>query len=203
MNAPFTPEAEVTDRLPTTRAGEGYDRHAWTVDELFAMTDAGLLWEGASVELIEGELLAVNAKYNEHEIWKRNVTAFLYRSLGDAFSISGEPTLKLDAVSAPEPDVVVYRRGLRPLDVRGPDVLLLVEVTDSSTHRDLVLKARLYAKHGVSDYWVLDALRRRVVVHTRPQADGYGKVESFDMDASLPLPFAPEAVLRIADLDEV
>lgn len=199
MNALFTPD--LTNRLPTTRAGEGYDRHAWTVDDLFAMVDAGLLWEGAPVELIEGELLAVNAKYNEHEIWKRNITAFLYRSLGDRFSISGEPTLKLDLTSAPEPDVVVHRRGLKPLDVRGPDVLLLIEVTDSSTHRDLVLKAKLYAKHGVPDYWVLDAVRRRVVVHTHPRPEGYGDVESFDMEASLALPFAPEAVLRIADLD--
>lgn len=199
MNAPFAPE--LTDQLPTTRAGEGYDRHAWTVDQLFAMVDVGLLWEGAPVELIEGELLAVNAKYNEHEIWKRNMAYFLIMSLNRRFAVSVEPTLKLSEFSAPEPDIVVTPRGMLPLDVRGPDVLLLIEVTDSSTHRDLVMKAKLYARHDVSHYWVLDAVKRRVVAHAAPGPLGYESITVHDMQAEVPLPFDGSIILRVADLE--
>ncbi len=190
MNAPLT-----------TRAGEGFDRRAWTVRDLFALMDAGLMEGGEPFELIEGELLAMSPKQNRHEVWKRTMTRFLYRNLGDAYAIAIEPTLFLDERSAPEPDILVHPAGILPADVRGPDVLLLVEVTDSSQHRDLVLKAALYARHGVAHYWVLDAERRRIVTHARPGGDGYGLIETHGMEALLPLPFRPDVVLAPAELD--
>ena len=188
---------------PTTRAGEGFDRKAWTVADLRALVDAGVMDEDAPFELIEGELLAINAKLNRHEVWKRTMTRFLYRALPDSFAVAVEPTLYLDEVSAPEPDVLVHRADLLPEDVRGGDVLLLVEVCDSSHQRDLVLKAALYARHGVAHYWVLDAERRRVVTHAQPAPDGSGLVETHGMEAALPLPFRPEAVLRPTELDQL
>ena len=187
----------------TTRAGEGFDRKAWTVADLRALVNAGVMDEDAPFELIEGELLAMNAKLNRHELWKRTMTRFLYRKLGDDFAFAVEPTLYLDEVSAPEPDILVHRPSLLPEDVRGPDVLLLIEVCDTSHQRDLVLKAALYARHGVAHYWVLDAERRRIVTHGRPSADGYGLVEAHGMEASLPLPFRPDVALRPSDLDRL
>ena len=192
MNAPLT-----------TRAGEGFDRKAWTVAELYALVDAGVLDEDSPYELIDGELLAMSPKYNRHEVWKRNMVRFLILSLPEDIAVSIEPTLILDERSAPEPDILVTRSGLLPLDVRGPDVLLLVEVSDSSTHRDLRLKAGLYARHGVAHYWVLDAERRRIVTHARPGADGYDLVEAHGLDARLPLPFRPDVALDPADLDRL
>ena len=192
MNAPLT-----------TRAGEGFDRKAWTVAELYALVDAGVLDEDSPFELIDGELLAMSPKYNRHEVWKRNMVRFLILSLPDDIAVSIEPTLILGERSAPEPDILVTRSGILPLDVRGPDVLLLVEVCDSSAPRDLRLKAGLYARHGVAHYWVLDAERRRISTHARPGEDGYGLVETHDLEADLPLPFRPDVALRPADLDRL
>lgn len=150
MNAPFFSAADPLAAPATTRAGEGLDRKSWSVDELYALVDAGILHEDSKVELIEGELLAINAKHNEHEIWKRNMVRLLVRSAPDDVAVSVEPTLILGERAAPEPDIVVYPARFEPLEVRGPDVLLLVEVTDSSGRRDLTLEARLYAKHAVA-----------------------------------------------------
>ncbi len=94
----------------------------------------------------------MDAKLNRHELWKRTMTRFLYRRLDDGVAIAVEPTLYLDEVSAPEPDIVVHRHDLLAEAVRGADVLLLAEVCDSSHQRDLVLKAALYARHDVAHY---------------------------------------------------
>ena len=203
MNAQFPDPSGSLKPRATTRAGEGFDRKSWTVDELYAMVDAGILHEDSKVELIEGELLAMNAKHNEHEIWKRNMVRFLVRATTDDIAVSVEPTLVLGERSAPEPDIVVYPARLKPLDVRGGDVLLLVEVSDSSEHRDLRLKAGLYAKHAVAAYWVLDTRRRRVVVHTGPEPEGYARVESFGLEHDLALPFAPGALLKLSSLEKL
>ena len=203
MNAPALPPTSWPSIPATTRAGEGFDRKAWTVVELYAMVDAGVMDEDAPFELIDGDLLAMSPKYNKHEVWKRNLVRFLIKALPDDFAVSIEPTLILDDRSAPEPDVLVTRRGVLPLDVRGPDVLLLVEVCDSSQRRDLVLKAGLYARSGVPFYWVLDADGRRIVAHAEPATEGYRRVETHGLEADLPLPFRPDVALRPSDLDVV
>ena len=190
MNAPLT-----------TRAGEGFDRKAWTVEDLRTLVDAGLMDEDSPFELIEGELLAVSPKYLKHELWKRNLARMLIEVLPRPFAVAVEPTLFLDDVSAPEPDVLVHDGRITSEDVRGPDVLLLAEVTDSSRVRDLGLKARLYARHGVAHYWVLDAERRQVITHAEPRGDGYARVETHELGEELSLPFRPEARLRLSDLD--
>lgn len=191
MNAPLT-----------TRAGEGFDRKAWTVADLRALVDAGVMDEDSPFELIEGELLAMNAKLNRHEIWKRNLGRFLIESLPRPTAVATEPTLFLDELSAPEPDIMVHSGYISPEDVRGPDVMLLIEVADSSIARDLGIKARLYAKHGVEHYWVMDAERRRAIIHTQPSTEGYGSVEIYEGEASLRLPFKPEARFSLRDLDQ-
>jgi Uma2 family endonuclease len=74
--------------------------------------------------------------------------------------------------SEPQPDVsVIERAAPRPYHpVRAP---LVIEVSVSSLTRDLVTKSVVYAAAGVDEYWVVDLDGRRLVVHTKPQADGY------------------------------
>lgn len=190
MNAPLT-----------TRAGEGFDRKAWTVADLRVLMDAGVMDEDSPFELIEGDLLAVSPKYLKHELWKRNMARMLIEALPRPIAVAVEPTLFLDDVSAPEPDLLVHDGRIASVDVRGPDVLLLVEVSDSSQGRDLILKARLYARYGIAHYWVLDAERRQVVTHADPTDGAYRRIEAHPSSATLPLPFRPEILLSMSDLD--
>ncbi len=189
MNAPLT-----------TRAAEGYDRRAFTVADVRAMVKVGIMDEDEPVELWEGEFVPMNSKYNRHEIWKQKLTRILARALPDDMGFGVEPSLYLSDITFVEPDLLIYRGGLLPEDVRGPDCLLVIEVADSSINRDLKAKARLYAKYGVRHYWVLDAERRRAHLMTEPEAEAYGRVEVVEADGDVTLPFDPALTIRLADL---
>lgn len=189
MNAPLV-----------TRAAEGWDRRAFTVEEVCAMERAGILDDEVGYELWEGEIVPMNAKKNRHEIWKRNLNRLLQRRLPDDVMAAVEPSLYLSKVTFLEPDILIHAASFLPEDVRGADVLLAIEVSDSTIQRDLGPKARLYAQHGVRHYWVLDAEGRRALIHTEPSPDGYGRIQEFDADAVLSLPFQPELEIRLADL---
>ena len=183
-----------------TRAAEGWDRRAFTVEEVWAMQRAGIFEQDTRFELWEGELVPMNAKNNRHELWKRRLTRLLVRGLPDDIAVAIEPSLYLSDVTFLDPDVLIHADRLLPEDVRGPDVLLVIEVSDSSIAKDLKPKARLYAQHGVRHYWVLDAERRRAFLHTQPGEAGYGHVEEIDGSATLTLPFEPSLRIRLEDL---
>ncbi len=84
--------------------------------------------------------------------------------------------------------------------MRGPDLLLAIEISDSTLAKDLGPKARLYARHGVRHYWVLDAEARRALIHTEPGPEGYGRIEEVGSNGILTLPFEPALEIRLEDL---
>jgi len=96
-----------------------------------------------------------------------------------------------------EPDVCIYPAGMRNTDVRGADILLAVEVSDSSLRYDLGKKARLYAAHGVRDYWVVDLETETLHRHSEPGAEGYGRVEKNGFGDAVALPFATDCILHL------
>jgi Uma2 family endonuclease len=178
-----------------TRAAEGWDRRAFSVMEIFAMERAGILDDEIGYELWEGEIVPMSPKKNRHEIWKRELNRRLQRGLPDALAVAVQPSLYLSDVTFLEPDILIHETRLAPEDVRGA-----IEIADSSIARDLGPKARLYARHGVRIYWVLDAQGRRALVHADPGPEGYGRVEELGADAILTLPFEPALEIRLADL---
>jgi Uma2 family endonuclease len=183
-----------------TRAAEGWDRRAFTVAEVMAMQDAGIIDDEAGCELWEGELVPMNAKHNRHEIWKSRLNRFLQRGLPDDLNAAVEPSLYLSDLTFVEPDILIHAGAILPEDVRGPDALLVVEISDSTLAKDLGPKARLYARHGVGCYWVLDADARRALIHTEPGPDGFGRIEEIGLEGVLVLPFEPALTLRLEDL---
>ena len=183
-----------------TRAAEGYDRRAFTVTEVKAMVRAGIMDEDEPVELWEGEFVPMNAKHNRHEIWKMRLMRKLARALPDEIEVSVGPTLYLSETSFLDPDLLIYATGPLPVDVRGPDCLLVVEIADTSLARDLQGKARLYALHGVRHYWVLDAENRRAHLLSRPDGERYMDRVVVEVDGELTLPFEPSLKIRLADL---
>ncbi|HZZ37291.1 MAG TPA: Uma2 family endonuclease [Caulobacteraceae bacterium] len=189
MNAPLT-----------TRAAEGYDRRAFTVEEIWAMQRAGLLDEESPFELWEGELVVMSPKQNRHEIWKRRLDRILQRGLPDELDVAVEPSLYLSDMTFLEPDLLVHPGAILPVDVRGPDVLLVIEVADSSIRKDLNPKARLYAKYGVRHYWVFDAENRRAHLLSEPAEGGYQSAQIVEADGEVTLPFEPALTIRLADL---
>jgi Uma2 family endonuclease len=160
-----------------TKGAEGLERRAFTVDEIWRMAETGIIAPEERFELIEGELVPMSPKGPVHETVKSALAIALAKALPENLWIGFETTIELSEMTFVEPDLVVYRKGLGLRDVRGPDILLAVEIADTSLAYDLGLKARLYAIHGVAELWVVDARERTTAVHTRPGPDGWGSIE--------------------------
>jgi Uma2 family endonuclease len=134
-------------------------RHRLTVEEYFRMAEVGLLAPEARVELIEGEIFDMPPIGNLHG----GLTAWLHRrllrDLGEKISVWDQVTLPLGRLSAPEPDLVIlkYRKDEYKNKRPSPDdVLLIVEVSQSSLHHDRQVKVPLYARHGIPEVWIVD-----------------------------------------------
>ena len=183
-----------------TRAAEGFDRRAFTVADVRAMIDAGIMDPDERVELWEGEFVPMNSKYNRHEIWKRRLNRILVRAFPDEIAIAVEPSLYLSDITFVEPDLLIHADALLPEDVRGPDVMLVIEIADSSINKDLRAKARIYAKYGVRHYWVLDPENRRAHLLSEPGENGYGATQVVETDGVITLPFEPAITIRLVDL---
>jgi Uma2 family endonuclease len=176
-----------------TSAAEGLPRRRFTVSEVEAMVAAGVMEEDERVELIGGELVPMSPKGNHHEVVKIALLRRWYRMAPDDFDLAPETTFRLSEDTYLEPDVVIYPRtsGIRGLS--ASNVLLVVEIADSSLRYDTGRKAALYASFGIRELWVIDAIRLTTRVFREPTAEGYRDAQDFGpADQLVPL-FAPEA----------
>ena len=187
MNAPVRPSPELPRRLFTTQ-------------DVFRMVEAGVMEEDENVELIQGELVVMASKKNDHEIFKSALLEWLVKGKADDLRVGVETTLYLAEMLFVEPDLMLYPRALKPQELSGGDVTLLIEVSDDSLSRDLGLKASIYADHGVRDYWVVDVAARRVIVHREPSDERYRSVETFEADVEVAALLAPELRMKLTEL---
>jgi Uma2 family endonuclease len=185
-----------------TRAAEGFPRRSFTVAEIRRMVEAGIIAEDENFELIEGELVPMSPKGNQHEVIKAALLRVFAKQAPEDLRLAVETSLYLDERTFVEPDLCLYPKRILPEDVTGRDVLLAVEVAGSSMSYDRGLKARIYARHGVVELWVVDAATRATWVHRRPEVDGHwGIVEKTPADTRLSPTALPDVVVRMADLD--
>lgn len=187
-------------RPGTTQAGDGLPRRKWSAEEVQRMIAAGIVQHGERFELIEGDLVAMAAKGNHHEALKIALNDYLGANRGPDLRHAQETPLLLDPFTEPEPEFIVFPRSIKPRDVRGDTVLLVIEIADLSLGIDLNRKAMLYASFGVRDYWVINAARRLTYVHREPSATGYASLaEVPGSDLLVPL-LAPSLAVRLGDL---
>lgn len=185
-----------------TRAAEGFPRRSFTVAEIRRMVEAGIIAEDENFELIEGELVPMSPKGNQHEVIKAALIRVLARHAPDDLRLAVETSLYLDERTFVEPDLCLYPKRILPEDVKGSDVLLAIEVAASSMTYDRGLKARLYARHGVHELWVIDAATRDTWVHRRPGTDGHwGSVEKVTVDAVATPEALPGLAIHMEALD--
>ena len=176
--------------------------HRFTVEQMWALQDSGALGD-ARVELIDGELIDMPADGPRNIDWAGVLGRWLFTAVDDRHLIVPGMTLRLSDEDGPKPDWYVFPAKLAAADVRGPDVLLAIEQSDTTLAKDLGVKAALYARFGLPDYWAIDLERAVVHVHREPGPEGYGSVEVFDRHASVAALLIPGLALRIAGLPRV
>jgi Uma2 family endonuclease len=153
-------------------------RRRLTVDDYHAMAEAGVLGEDDRVELIEGELIEMAPIGGGHMLGVNRLTHTLVHAVGDRAVVSVQNGLMLPPFSEPQPDFVLLPRQFLQ-EARVPtmaDALLVIEVADTTVAKDRNVKAPLYARHGICEYWIVNLPRKVVQVFRQPGEDGYREV---------------------------
>ena len=151
-------------------------RARFTVDQYELMGQAGILDEDYRVELIEGEIVEMAAIGEAHASTVMRGMKLLERRFGRRALISPQNPLRLPTYSEPQPDMVVLRHRddfYRSGHPTGPDVLLLIEVADTTLRYDRNTKGPIYARHGIADYWIADLSHDALIVLRDPGSVDY------------------------------
>ncbi len=151
-------------------------RYRFSVDDYYRLAQAGILGEDDRVELIEGEIVMMTPIGSRHATCVSDTTHLLVGILGNRAIVRVQLPVRLDDHSEPEPDVCVARpRADRYADGHpGPaDVLLLIEISDSSLAYDRDVKIPLYYRNGVDSVWIIDLARNLVQAYSGASSDGY------------------------------
>jgi Uma2 family endonuclease len=187
-------------RTNVTRAAEGFDRRSFTVAEILRMQDAGIIAEDENFELIEGEIVPMQAKSHIHERIKIALNIAIARALPNHLWMGVESTVYLSPNTFVEPDLALYPNGLTLEDVKGKDIVLAIEVAATSLAYDRGLKAQLYARHGFNELWVIDAARRVTFIHQGPQGGSWRSIVERGPDDALIIAALPGFSMRLATI---
>lgn len=147
-----------------------------SVDDYHRMAEAGVFRDNERVELLDGLLISMAPISWRHGYATRTLNSLFGLRYGDRAVIDSQGALSLRVDSEPQPDVMVLRGPFTRYEERKPiasDVLLLVEVSETSRTYDAGPKLRSYAEAGVAEVWIVDLVEECVLVFREPGDEGY------------------------------
>ena len=176
-------------------------RHKLNVDAYYRMAEAGIFGEDDRIELIDGDMMDMAPIGQGHAAIVNGLNEALVPACVGRAIVLTQNSIRLDESSAPQPDLAVLRRrddfyatGERP----GPaDVLLLIEVSDSSANFDRTVKLPLYARAGIAEVWIVDLKRRVLDAFRKPAAGQYHETTTHQSGEELALTLEPDIVVRL------
>ncbi|MBM2812424.1 MAG: hypothetical protein HW416_3183 [Chloroflexi bacterium] len=178
-------------------------RRLFTVADYYRMAETGILAEDDRVELIEGEIVEMPPIGDRHASCVGRTTDLFFRLFGNLARVWVQNPVRLSNRSEPVPDLMLLQP--RPdFYVSGhpkaSDVLLLVEVSDSSEAYDRRVKLPLYAREGVPEVWIVDLGRSVVRVHREPSPTGYALVATHRRGERIAPAAFPDIVIKIEEI---
>lgn len=189
-----------------TRTADDLPRRPFTAEDIWRMNEAGILNEDERFELIEGDLIMMAAKGIAHENIKHALNLAFAKAVPENIYVAIESTLQLTDHILVEPDLALVSRALYARDVTGyakpraQDILLLVEIAASRMNYDRGVKARLYARHRIQEFWVIDANERVTWAHTGPQDDHWNSIIERAPHQILTSPALPGFAIQLSSI---
>lgn len=158
-----------------------FQKRLFTVAEYHKMAKAGIL-EERGLELIDGEIIEISPIGSKHAKYVNILFRLFGKLLGEEFIISSQNPIIANNLSEPEPDFAIlrFREDYYEEELpHGQDVLLIVEVADSSISYDRNVKLPLYAASGIPECWIVDVLKKEIQVYWQAEENAYRFRELF------------------------
>ncbi|MEM9260071.1 MAG: Uma2 family endonuclease [Bacteroidota bacterium] len=175
----------------------------WTIERYHQAIELGVLTENDKVELLFGRLIEKMPVGSPHAACLSKINLFFHKKYMEEYDLRRENPVTLPNASEPEPDYVVayakddfYSEG----HPTPPDILLLIEVSESTLYADRNIKASAYALAGIKEYWIINLNNRKIELHLNPDAEEgiYQSINHYDEDSTFASPFVGE--VAVADL---
>lgn len=192
----------ITETMNTTEQVK-INHRRFKVAEFLRLAEIGFLREDERVELIRGEIVEMSPINVTHASTVSRLLSLLSNLLGRRVILSVQNPVELDDETLPQPDVAL----LQPRDDfyskhhPGPqDILLLIEVSDSTVPYDRRIKASLYSTAGVIEYWIVNLPERQIEVYREPRPNGYRTLTRYAPGETItPLAFA-DITVSVSDI---
>ena len=178
-------------------------RRKFTVKEYNQMIEAGIFAKDNRVELLRGEIVEMSAIGRRHAACVNRLTELFILRLAQAVIVGVQNSVELEDNSEPQPDIALLRRRDDFYEAGHPqaeDVLLLVEVADTTIEFDREVKIPLYAESGISEVWVVDINQQCLEVYRQPLGNSYQIIQKYYRGQSLNIQAFPDVSFTV---DEV
>ena len=178
-------------------------KHRISVEAYHRMGEIGVLPPEARVELIEGEIIDKAPTGTHHVSIVNRLTRMFVLAAGERAIVRVQGPVRMGEHSEPEPDLTLLRPRAdyyRDAAPGAADVLLIVEVSDSTQRYDRRVKVPLYARHGVPEVWVIDLENRLVHFHRDPSGDTYADISASERPSVTPVSALPGVAIDLSGL---
>jgi len=165
-----------------------YTPHQISVVDFQRMAETGILEMNARVELIEGEIIDMAPIGSKHASYVNRLNRELVHAVSNTATVSVQNPVILGDLSEPEPDFALLK--LKDNDYedslpRAEDILLLIEIADTTINYDRKIKAPLYARFSIPEYWLIDTQKVSVTIFQKPVQGQYTVTKTQVLPASL------------------
>ena len=174
-----------------------------TTDEYHQMIAASIIHEDARVELILGQIFNMAAKGTRHTFSTTRLLRELSRLIEQEAIVRCQEPIALQDNSQPEPDITIARLGNDDYLYNHPsakDLILVIEVADSSLDFDRNTKANLYAAAGIQEYWIVNLIDNRLEIYRQPNSAIYTEIRIISSTESVSLPQFPELKIDLTTI---
>ncbi len=193
----------MTVQLLTQNAHEFAHKFMLTTQQYHLMHEAGVFPQGDRLELINGEIKTMSPIGRKHGACVNRLVTTFTQKLGTSIVLSVQNSIRLDDNSEPQPDLAIlkprddfYEEGLPT----PSDILLIIEVADSTIAYDREVKAPLYAAAGIPEMWLFDVNKKAIEGYSQPSANGYKHIYRYDEGDTLSMLAFPNVTFIWAEL---
>ena len=174
----------------------------FTVDAFRRLAEARVLREDDRVELIDGQVVEMSPIGASHAACVRRLNRLLGRLLSDLAMVDVQNPIVLGARDQPQPDLTVLRPRVDAYrqHPRAADLLLVIEVSDTSLEYDRGTKVPLYARAGIAEVWIVDLDGDRIEVYRGPASGGYRDVRVVSRGETLSPSAFPDVTISVAEV---